>query len=173
MDLVDTRQASEFVERKNQWLFHQAMQHQPVIIGIDFGDPSMMTFEAQSVWRNDAVEFMQGRKAHRGLRRGGKPRDGPADDVLFVFRGLAVSADADAVAELAGPLGDMRWKIAGAFGARCGRARRGKPGSAGEKATARGACPVGRLCHRHLHGGSTCGQRSYHILFYECNRICR
>src|SRR6476659_6904805 len=70
IDLVNAWQALELVEGKDQWLFDQAMQHQAVVVRNDFGNASVMTFEAQSVRRNDAVELMQRREAHRGLRRG-------------------------------------------------------------------------------------------------------
>jgi len=49
----------------NQRFFDKAMQHQPVIRGIDFGNACMMALEAKPVRRNNPVQLMQRRKAHR------------------------------------------------------------------------------------------------------------
>ena len=71
MDAIDARQALDVLERENQRLVDQTMQHQPVIVRIDFGDAAMVTFEAQTVRRDDAVEFVQRRERDRRLRRRG------------------------------------------------------------------------------------------------------
>ncbi len=86
MDAVDARQALDVLEREDQRLVDQAVQHQPVIVRIDLGDAAMMALEAQAVGRDDAVELVQRREGDRGLRRRGQPRHRAADHVLLVFR---------------------------------------------------------------------------------------
>jgi hypothetical protein len=42
------------------------MQHQSMLRRIDRGHPAMMTFIEQSVWRDDAIEILQGRPSGCG-----------------------------------------------------------------------------------------------------------
>ncbi len=169
IDPVDARQTLELIERKNQRLFDQAMQHQPIVGWIDLGNAAMMAFEAQSIRRNDAVELMQRREADRGFGRRCQPGHGAADDVLFVFGWIAVGAHANALAELARPIGDIRRQVLGIVGARSSRARSCKPGSAQQEsdgalcASYRSAVVIGTSRRMALRVAS------YHILFYECN----
>ena len=87
---VDARHALDVVEREDQRLVDEAVDHQPVVGRIDLGDAGVVALEAQSVRRDDAVDLVQRREADRALRRGGEPRHVAAGDVLFVFRALAV-----------------------------------------------------------------------------------
>gem|GEM_PF-6966759 len=45
---------------------------QPVVGGIDLGDAGVMALEADTVWSDDAVKFVQRREADRALARGGQ-----------------------------------------------------------------------------------------------------
>ena len=139
IDPVDARKALEIVEREDQRLVDQAVHHQPVVVRIDLGDAAVMALEAEPVRRDDAVELVQRREADRGFRRRGQPRHGAADDILFVFRRLAVGAHTDAVAELARPVGDVGRQVFRISGecARCARGR--QPGRPGKKPAARRA----------------------------------
>src|SRR5262249_61434081 len=65
MDPVDARKALELVQREDQWFVDNPMQHQAVIVWINFSDPAVMAFEAQAVWGDDAVKLMQRGEAHR------------------------------------------------------------------------------------------------------------
>src|SRR4029453_17796157 len=65
INFVDGRKPLEIVERKNQRFVDESMQHQPVIFVIDFRDSAMMTLETKPVRRDDAVELMERREAHR------------------------------------------------------------------------------------------------------------
>src|SRR5262245_7868996 len=77
---------------------------------------------------------------------------------------------ADASAELARPIGDIGWKVLRVVCARIHRAACGKSGGTDDKATASRPRSVVRVSHRNLPAHRTPGG-SYHILFYECNRI--
>jgi hypothetical protein len=66
VDLVHARHALDVVHREHQRLVHEAVDHQPVIGGIDLRDAGVMPLEAQARWRDDAVEFVQRREIHRG-----------------------------------------------------------------------------------------------------------
>ncbi len=53
---VDARQPLEVFEREDQRLVDQPMQHQPVVVRIDFGDAAVVALEAQTVRRDDSVK---------------------------------------------------------------------------------------------------------------------
>ena len=113
MRAVDARHALQIIEREDQRLVDQAMHDQPVIGRIDFGDAGMMPLEAQSVRRDDAVERVDRREAHRAFARGGQPFDVAADDIGLELRRLAISAHGDAVAERARPVRHIRRLVGG------------------------------------------------------------
>jgi hypothetical protein len=120
VDPVDAREALEIGEREDQRLVDQPVDDQPVVLRIDLRDAAMMALEAEPVRRDDAVELVQRREAHRRLARRGEPRHVAADDVLLVFRRLAVGPHAGPVAERTRPFGDVRrqvFRIAGNAGA--------------------------------------------------------
>src|SRR6267154_463797 len=54
MDAVHAREALELVEREDQRLVDQAVDDEPIVFGIDLGDPAMMALETQTVRRDDA-----------------------------------------------------------------------------------------------------------------------
>ena len=168
IDLVDARQPHELVEREDQRLFDEAVQHQPIVGRIDLRNAAVMPLEAQSIRRDDSVELMQWREADRRFGRRGEPRHGTADDVLFVLGWIAVAAHPNALTELTRPVGNIRRKVLGVVG-QCGRrSRRSKSSGTGKKAPARSARRVDRVCHRHLRRIAL-RTVSYRIHFYECN----
>ena len=57
------REAPDVLHREDHWTFHQAMQHQAMLRRIDGGNPGVMTLIEQSIWRDDAIEILQGRAA--------------------------------------------------------------------------------------------------------------
>ena len=172
MDAVDARQPLDVLERKDQRLVDEPMQHEPVVVRIDLGDAAMVALEAQAIRRDDAVEFVQRRERHRRFRRRGQPRHRAADHFLFVFRRHAVGRCADAAPS---------WRVqSGTFGGRflalsasAGRARwLPRPSPAAPARNRRREAFV-------LSVGSVIGisrrmaWRSYHILICECNRKAR
>ena len=170
IDPVDARQPLEVVQREDQRLVDEAVHHQPVVARVDLRDAAMMALEAEPVRRDDAVELMQRREAHRGFRRRGQPGHGAADDILFVFRGIAVGAHTDTIAELARPAWNVRRKIFGVLRACAALRPRPQVRQRRQETAARRALCVVRLSHRRPPGRRPSGG-SYHILFCECNRI--
>ena len=65
IDFIDARQPLELVEREDQRPVDKAVQHQPVVGRIDLCNAAMMALKAQPVGRDDSVQLMQRREAHR------------------------------------------------------------------------------------------------------------
>ena len=117
---------------KHQRLVDQAVDDQPVVLRIDLGDAAVVALEAEPVRRDDAVELVQRREAHRRLAARGQPLHVAADDMRLVLRRLAVGPHRDAVAERRGSI-PARWA---AGSSDCRRAP-GPPISAAPEAPAR------------------------------------
>ena len=131
---VDARHPLDVVEREDERPIDQAMQHEPVVGGIELGDAGMVTLEAQSVGCDHAVERVQRGEADRALRTGREPLHVAAYHARLVRRRLAVLAHRDPVAEETRPIGNIRRLIGGV--ALAGSRRRSE--------RARAACRDGR-----------------------------
>ena len=89
---------------KTSSLVHQPVDHQPVLGGIDLGDAGMVAFEAQSVGRDDAIEFMQRCEIDRGNRVGCQPGHITAHDFFLELRWRPVGSYIDAVTGILVPV---------------------------------------------------------------------
>jgi hypothetical protein len=66
------------------------VDHQLVLRRIDVGPARMVALEEQSIGRDDAVQVLQRRKAHRRFRAGGEPGDVAPDHGGFGIRRPAI-----------------------------------------------------------------------------------
>ena len=55
------RIARQRFDRKHERALHKSMDHQPVLIGIDFRDAGVAAFEMQPGWRDHSFEHVQRR----------------------------------------------------------------------------------------------------------------
>ena len=101
-DKADARHhriAREGIERKDQGLLNETMDHQAVLVGVDVGKPTAGDHEVQAVRRDGAVEQMVRRACLTVARLVFGIGEGP-HDVLLVFRRSLVwrngSADLEA-----------------------------------------------------------------------------
>ena len=152
LDEVDARhrrKARDVVHRENARVGDQAVNHQPMLVGIDGGYARMMALEMQARRGDDAEQILQGRESDRRLRRPGEPGALAATDVCLVLRRHAVGFGEDRRAERRLPLGNIRGQVArqilrlhGARRPRRGRRRRAR---AHDAETGGGRRPRGRL----------------------------
>ncbi len=64
MEMGRHRIAQQGVHIEHQRLAHQAVQDEPMLVGIDVGHAGVMALEMQPVRRDDAVHPLQGRQGH-------------------------------------------------------------------------------------------------------------
>ena len=92
-DEMDARyrwKAKDVLHGEQQRPLDEPVNHQLVLRRIDVGPARMVALEEQSIGRDDAVQFLQRRKAHRRFRAGGEPGDVAPDDGGFGIRRPAV-----------------------------------------------------------------------------------
>src|SRR5262245_54688304 len=138
VDAVDARKALQLGEREDQRPLDQAMYDQPIVFRIDLRDAGVMALEAQPARRDDAVELVQRREAHRGLAACGQPLHVAADGMGPVPRWLALGPRRDAVAERTCPFGHVGRQVFRIAGERRRHAQRGTRRGSRQEAAARG-----------------------------------
>src|SRR5215472_2985472 len=88
-DTRDHRIAGEGFERKDERAFDEAVDQQPMRVGIDLGCAAVVTLEMEAVWRDGPIEEVM--RGARGTGAGGarRAREDP-NDLRLVSRGLTV-----------------------------------------------------------------------------------
>ena len=99
MHPVLARETHEVLQGENKRRIDKTVDHQPVLGRINIRDPGMVTLEAETVRRDDAVKLVQRREVHRGDRIGSQPFHAAAFDMRLILGGNAVRARVNAFAQ--------------------------------------------------------------------------
>ena len=103
IDVIFAWKAHQVFHREDQRAINQAVDHEAMFGGIDFGDARVMAFKTQAVWRDDPVQFMQRGKVDRTDRIGCQPGHVLAAHMGFIGRWHAIGRLVHARAQILVP----------------------------------------------------------------------